>query len=298
MKKILFVAAFIGLVVPRLFAQTGYLKTSDRLSFEDKNQASADLLLQKLPTVTDSKQQAEIYWRLSRDTLHATEDLKFKGASAGILLGRYLKGESYADKAIELDPNNAKGYYWKASNIGRWGQTRGILASLFKANSMRKLVDRSAGLDPSQGDPWFLLGQLYEQVPGFPISFGNVVYSVSLGRKAVDARKAEKAKGIVPNVPYDYSIQLARHLAKRNWTADRRVREHAVEAQRYAQTTGVVQKNDYYEGVVRIPPISDRQEAIRIDQRVVSKMELIPDRSESQQRDLKNAMEDLTTWMR
>ncbi len=298
MKKMLIAAIFMALVLPRLFAQADFLKTSDKLSFEDKNQASIDLLMQKLPSVTSPVEQAQIYWRLSRDTLHATDDLKFQGADSKTLLDDYLKGESYADKAIELDPNNAKGYYWKASNIGRWGQTRGILASLFKADPMRKLLEQSARLDPSQGDAWFVLGQLYEQVPGFPISFGNADYAVSLGRKAVDARKAELAKGIVPDVPYDYYIQLARHLAKRNWSARKRAGEHKSEAQSYANTSDVVQKNNYYEGAVQIPDISDKQEAIQIDQMVVSKMEMIPNRSESQKRDLKNAQDDLASWTR
>lgn len=298
MKKMLVVAIFAVLVLPRLFAQSDYLKTSDTLSFEDKNQASMDLLLGKLPSVADPTQQAEIYWRLSRDTLHATDDLKSQGAPSDSLLQEYLKGESYADKAIELDPNNAKGYYWKASNIGRWGQTRGILASLFKADPMRQLLQQSARLDSSQGDPWFVLGQLYEQVPGFPISFGNAVYAVSLGRKAVDARKAEFAKGTVPDIPYDYYIQLARHLAKRNWSADKRAREHAAEAQSYKNTSDVIQKNDYYEGAIQISPISDKEEAIQIDQEVVSKMEAISNRSQSQQRDLKNAKDDLAAWTR
>jgi tetratricopeptide (TPR) repeat protein len=296
MKKAVFLAVFLILVFPRLFAQTDYLKTSDKLSFEDKNQASMDLLLQKLPTVKDPKQQAEIYLRLSRDTLHATDDMKSQGASGQTLLDQYLKGESYADKAIELDPSNAKGYYWKASNIGRWGQTRGILASLFKADPMRKLLEQSARLDPTQGDPWFVLGQLYEQVPGFPISFGNVAYAVSLGRKAVDARKAELARGVVPDVPYDYYIQLARHLAKRNWSESKRARARAGEAQRYRDATDVVEKNFYYEGALQIPAVSDRQEATQIDERVVQQMEAIPNRSVSQNRDLKNAKDDLAAW--
>ena len=298
MKKMLIVAIFMALVLPRLFAQADFLKTSDKLSFEDKNQASIDLLMKNLPSATSPSEQAQIYWRLSRDTLHATDDLKFQGASSKTLLDDYLKGESYADKAIELDPNNAKGYYWKASNIGRWGQTRGILASLFKADPMRKLLEQSARLDPNQGDAWFVLGQLYEQVPGFPISFGNVDYAVSLGRKAVDARKAELAKGIVPDVPYDYYIQLARHLAKRNWSAGKRASEHRSEAQSYANTSDIVQKNNYYEGAVQIPDMSDKQEAIQIDQMVVSKMEMIPNRSESQKRDLTHAQDDLAAWTR
>jgi len=298
MKRLALTLSLCMFLVPFLSAQTqpSFLATSDKLSFQDKNQDSIDLLNQHLPSVATANEQAEIYWRLSRDTLHKADDMRSQGAASDVVLAMYKQGEGYADRAIELDPSSAKGYYWKASNIGRWGQTRGILSSLFQADPMRKLLVQSATLDPSQGDAWFVLGQLYEQVPGFPLSFGNPVWAVSLGRKAVDARTAEWKQGTVPDVPEDYFIQLANHLAKRNWSAAKRLSEHPAEAQKYSLTTDVVEKNFYYEGSVSTPNLSDKQEAVALVQTVVDTLQAVADRTAAQNRDLKNAQDDLSSW--
>ena len=59
----------------------------------------------------------------------------------------FEKGQEYADQAIAADPQNNLGYYWKSSNIGRWGQVKGILNSLFKAGPMRDLLLKDLSLD-------------------------------------------------------------------------------------------------------------------------------------------------------
>ncbi len=276
------------------FADPGVLKQSDDLSFSGHNTQSFNLLESALPAASSDQERARIYWRLSRDTLNIADGEKAKGASSETLLALYKKGESYADQAMAADPANPKGYFWKAGNMGRWGQTRGIMASLSLADPIRKLVTEAAELNPSAGDPWFVLGQLYDQVPGFPISFGNIVWAVSLGRKAIDARKAEVAQGVERDVPYDYYVQLARHLMKRNWSAAQRASEQPGEAARYNSIENIVDKNDYYEGVVKIPSGSDRDEAREISRWVVSQLESRSDRTQKQDTDLKNARDNLS----
>ena len=54
-----------------------------------------------------------------------------------------------------------------------------------------------------------VLGQLYERAPGWPLSFGDVVWAVSLGRKAIDAGKAALSEGAEGDVPLDYSTSTA-----------------------------------------------------------------------------------------
>ena len=276
------------------YADPGYLKRSDDLSYRDHNKESFDLLESALPSVSSDQERARIYWRLSRDTLNVADGEKAKGESSETLLALYKKWESYADQAIAADPSNPKGYFWKAGNMGRWGQTRGIMVSLSLADPIRKLVTRAAELNPNAGDPWFVLGQLYDQVPGFPFSFGNVIWAVSLGRKAIDARKAEVAQGVERDVPYDYYVQLARHLMKRNWSAAQRSNEQSGEAARYNSISDVVEKNDYYEGAAEIPSGSDRDEARQISRRVISQLEAKSDRTKKDDTDLKNARETLS----
>lgn len=276
------------------FADPSLFKRSDDLSYRDHPRQSAALLTAALPSTTSATERARIYWRLSRDTLNGADAQKADGATEELLLDTYKQGEAYADRAIADDPTNPKGYFWKAANMGRWGQTRGIMTALSLADPIRKLVTRAVALNPNAGDPWFVLGQLYEQVPGWPISFGNAVWAVSYGRKAIDARAAEVAAGIERDIPADYYVQLARHLQKRNWSEAERQREQSFEADKYNATSNVVEKNAYYEGVVQIPALSDRDEAIEICKRVIVQLESKGDLTMRERSDLKHARETLS----
>ncbi len=317
MKSAFLAAALCALVLPRLWAENkfvadngedGYIIASDGYSFQGNYRASIDLLEKSLPGVTVAEEQAEIYWRLSRDTLRLADDLGWQGAASGEaspharraatakLLSMYKEGEAYADHAISLEPSRAEGYLWKAANIDRWAQTRGILASLYETGPMRRLLVTAAHLDPSLADVWFVLAQLYSQVPGYPLSFGNDAWAVSLGRKAIDARAAELQKGLVRSIPAEYYIRLAEELAKRDWTESTRITEHEAEAQQFFLLSGLVRKSVYYEGTIPIPNLSDRQEAIDLVRKVVNTLLDTPNRTIAENRALSQAQADLYEW--
>ena len=46
-------------------------------------------------------------------------------------LNAYEKGRDIAKKAVELSPKNPDAHFWYIANTGRWGQTKGVLRSLF-----------------------------------------------------------------------------------------------------------------------------------------------------------------------
>jgi len=291
-KKLLAVGALLILTLPLLYAQPDYLQRSDDLSFAEKNMESYHLLVEMLPAAATGQERADICWRLSRDILLDTDNRHCEGASAALLVSLYKEGESWADHAIACDPNNPLGYYLKASNIARQGQARGN-PSLAQVDAMRTLLVKAVQLNPRVSGPWYVLGQLYEQVPGWPVSFGNAEGSVSLGRKALDAGAAELSAGLIHFVPPDYSIQLARHLARRNWSSEKRFREQEAAARKFNETTDPVERNFYYEGTVQIPPISDRAEARQLCQSVLMQLQRIPGRTPSQNTDFRNAQETL-----
>jgi len=293
MKKLLAICTFLAIAAAILPALPDYLQRSDELSFADKNNESVDLLLDMLPTAKTGQEQVEIYWRLSRDTFLDVDNRRFASASADLLLSLYRKAESYADQVIALDPNNPQAFFWKASSIGREGQAGGGHPSLSQADTMRKLLTRAVQLDPHLSGPWFVLGQLYEQVPGWPISFGNAEGAVSLGRKSLDVGQEEVSRGAQPIVPFDYSVQLARHLSKRNWSNEKRSHEQADEARKFNATNDLVEKSFSYEGIIQIPQISDRAEARELCQFVISQLEDVSSRTPGQERDLKSAQETL-----
>ncbi len=54
----------------------------------------------------------------------------------------------YADKAIKFSPSNNLGFFWKSCNLGRWGEVKGIMESLFKAEEVVELLIQSIELNP------------------------------------------------------------------------------------------------------------------------------------------------------
>ena len=223
MKKLPAFFAFLAFALPALHALPAYLEQSDELTFADRNGESFALLIVELPNAASDQERAEICWRLSMDTLLDADNLCAAGtASSDTLRLRYAEGESYADRAISLDGNNPMGYYLKACNLGRWAQSspHPLLTSLSKADSMRSLLVKAVQVDSLVAGPFAVLAQLYEKVPGWPFSFGNTTWAVSLGRKALIGTTTELANHVQREIPLDYSTELASHLAKRGWSSE------------------------------------------------------------------------------
>jgi tetratricopeptide (TPR) repeat protein len=184
----------------------------------------------------------------------------------------YDEGMDYADRAIEADPSNNLGYYWKASNLGRWGETRGILSSLSQAKPMRNLLVKSIERDPEHSQSYYVLGLLYARVPGGFISFGNTDYAVSLGRKARDLH-LEEVREEGEEMYHPVRIELASHLIDRGWNESKREREQRAQREERSSADGVLERSFYYEGTVDIPDMSDEEEARRILEAVEDELE-------------------------
>ncbi len=298
MKKLKIVVVFLFLFVT--FVAFGdvssLLKQVDSLFHNDKHIESKEILLKALSEAETDKEKAQIYWRLSRATVRIGEDKKDNGAPKDELLKIFEEGESYADKAIQYDSSDYNAYFWKSANIGRWGQTKGILNSLFKAAPMRDLLKKAIALKPDYPSAYYVLGQLYDQVPGFPVSFGNIEYAVSFGRKSIDLMRDWYEKGIEKEISYDFYTELAKHLYNRNWSVRKRKKYHAKQKRKYNSETDIFEKSFYYEGVVDIKSISDRQEAIELVKWTIKQLESIPNKKRSQLKDLKKAKEALAKW--
>lgn len=263
---------------------------ADMLYESDEFERSVVILERVLNTATNDRERAEVLWRLSRATLAIGEALEDAEAPVEEALEVYVQGEQYGIEAVEADPSNNLGYYWQSANVGRWGQAKGILDSLFKAGSMRDLLRESVRFDPEHAGSFYVLGQLYSEVPGF-ISFGNVDYAIGLARKSIDLHETELAAGEEDEVAHDFYIQLANHLIKRNWNENRRNREQTRKAERYENAADPLERGWYYEGVSDIPPMSDREEAADLLRRMIRGLEAIRERSDSQNRQLERARE-------
>jgi tetratricopeptide (TPR) repeat protein len=274
------------LLVPagRVLAQDAeVLERADQLIEEERPQEVL-ALLQGQPG------HAEVYWRRAAATLIHGDQRGDAGAEDSELLDIFQEGERYADQAIAADPTNPAGYYWKSANIGRWGQTRGVLNSLFRAPDMRDLLEQSIAMDPEHADSYFVLGQLYTKVPGL-ISFGDSAKGVSLGRRAVDLMEAEVRSGERPKSSEAFYVELANSLIERGWNARRRTRQLRDIADNYRSAGTPLERGYYYEGSLSLPGGSDQDEAREILRGAIRRLERTRDRAPSETRRLEEARE-------
>jgi len=254
------------------------------------------LLVDSVPSASGGKELAELYWRASRDTLEVGDIAEKSGKSKDDILAVFTTGEGYADKAIAADPGNDLGYYWKSANIGRWGQVKGILNALSKAGPMRDLLVKELAINPERADPYYVLGELYREVPGWPASFGNVDAAVSLGRRAVDARQQQVQQGTEKELDYNFATELAKTLYKRNWSAAARIAEQKKKASKLGAAVTPLEKGSLYEATVTLSGQSDREEAKSLAQWVVSELEKLPSLTAPQKKDLESAKNLLRGW--
>jgi tetratricopeptide (TPR) repeat protein len=297
MKRLGTILAFLLIFVPLGMADfQDILDRVDRLHQAEDYEQAKRLIESSMAEAKSGADKAELHWRLARAWLNLGDEAEDSGSAEEALLAYFQSGEAEAQKAIEADPNNHLGYYWKSANIGRWGQVKGILNSLFKAKPMRDLLQQALAVEPEHADSYYVLGQLYEQVPGFPVSFGDKDYAVSLGRKSVDLHEQQVRAGIEEEIDYDFYTEMAKHLWERNYSAAKRGREQARKMSKYESASEPMEKNFYYEAVVSLKDMSDREEARELINWVIRELQGLTGRTDSQNDDLKEAREVLESW--
>ncbi len=265
------------------------LERVDEILEEERPEAAIEMLEGMLSGST-GEGRGEVLWRLASATLMLGDQRDDAGAGEDELLAIYEDGEAHGEAAIEADADNALGYYWTSANIGRWGQTKGVLNSLFRAPDMRDLLTEAVTRDPEFADSYYVLGQLYAQVPGV-ISFGNGEYAVSLGRKSVDLMEAELRSGERDEVNEAFYIQLASHLIDRDWNSRRRTRSIRSIRDSYRSASTPIERGFYYEGAIPLPDTSDVDEAQEILTDTIGRLQAIGSPAPSDTRRLEEARE-------
>jgi tetratricopeptide (TPR) repeat protein len=98
-------------------------------------------------------------------------------------LRAYENGRDIAKKAMELSPKNPDAHFWYTANMGRWGQTRGVLKSLFLVSQVKEQLNLILALDPNYVPALEVYGVLYYELPGF--LGGNLEMSEKYIRQAI-----------------------------------------------------------------------------------------------------------------
>lgn len=95
------------------------------------------------------------------------------------------EGRDLARRAVELKPDGVDGHYWYGVLIGRVGEERGVLVSLFLVDDVVREMETVIKLDPSHAGAHHVLGVLYRVVPGRPLSIGDKKKAVEHAELAV-----------------------------------------------------------------------------------------------------------------
>jgi tetratricopeptide (TPR) repeat protein len=80
-------------------------------------------------------------------------------------LAAYARGRELGQRAVELAPRNHDAHLWYAINTGRWGQTKGVLRSLFLLPTVREEIEILLQLDPRSVRAHSLAGNVDMEVP-------------------------------------------------------------------------------------------------------------------------------------
>ncbi len=81
-------------------------------------------------------------------------------------LEAYDQGREAARRAVALAPRNPQAHFWYATNTARWGQTKGVVRSLFLLPTVKQEIEAVFELDPRFPPVYSLAGNVYVEVPG------------------------------------------------------------------------------------------------------------------------------------
>jgi tetratricopeptide (TPR) repeat protein len=210
----LLVVALLGLPPPTAAAQSSLLAELDTAATHyHTDPAQLDRLRALVERAVASDPSPANWTALSRisflwgDIRATTREEKLEAYDRGRQAGR---------RATELAPRDAAAHFWYATNTGRWGQTNGVVRSLFLLSTVREQVAIALELDPNLTGAYVVAGYVHYEVPGL------------LGGDLDRAEESFRtALAQVPNLTAA-RVGLARTLAKRGKVAEARREAQAV----------------------------------------------------------------------
>jgi cytochrome c-type biogenesis protein CcmH/NrfG len=80
-------------------------------------------------------------------------------------LDAYDRGRQVAKRVIEVEPRHVEARFWHALNTARWGQTKGVVRSLFLLPEVQEEIQVILKLDPMFTPVYALAGHVLYEVP-------------------------------------------------------------------------------------------------------------------------------------
>ncbi len=76
----------------------------------------------------------------------------------------YEQGMAASQKAIQVNPKGALGYYWYSANLGRKSEVQGVLNSLITLPEFKKYLGKAYELDKTNADILEAYGEMYYEL--------------------------------------------------------------------------------------------------------------------------------------
>ena len=120
----------------------------------------------------------------------------------------FQKGIDWSKKAIELNPKSAGGHFWLGVNNGKYGESRGILKSLFLVGPIKDEMQQVISIDPAyeHGGAYRVLGRMYFKLPGF--AGGGIDKSITNLKKSLE---------YAPNVSTTHVFLAESYIKKKDY---------------------------------------------------------------------------------
>ena len=116
--------------------------------------------------------QIEFVWG---DIRAKTQDERLKAFDAG---------RQAAKRVAEADPRHVVARFWYATNTARWGQTNGVVRSLFLLPEVKREIGAILDIDAGFAPVYALAGNVYYEVPG--LLGGNLAKAEEMFRKGIE----------------------------------------------------------------------------------------------------------------
>jgi len=84
------------------------------------------------------------------------------------------QGKNYAKLAIGANPKGVEGHIWCGSNLGRYGEEKGVMESLKLLKPIEEEMKQVLELNAQHEVAHYVLGILYRKAPGWPVSIGSM----------------------------------------------------------------------------------------------------------------------------
>ncbi len=156
----------------------------------------------------------------------------------------YGQGLEFGKKAKSLDDNSAWAHFWYMVNMGRIGQTKGVLNSLSMVPEIKQSIDKVLKIDPRHTGALDARAMLYYELPG--IFGGDLNKSIQALNRGIEIDSnytllyVDMAKVLIKKKEYEQArwfLNYARSIERPSYPADH-ILDDRPEAERLLREIG------------------------------------------------------------